>query len=155
MTSTLHLKSVAWIVMKVLKEKDKEGLSLQKNTARKSDLSQDSTATSCKQLHGNTSLEADHLFALPSTWGRPRLICLELLTHEIIDYSSGLFFWREHLHLSLFRWLGMAPLHRNKKQLLLCRPLGGETFKKSPSSSVATTEIVLWITWASITLTLK
>jgi len=28
-------------------------------------------------------------------------------THEMGDYSSGRFFWGEHLHLSLFRWLGM------------------------------------------------
>ncbi len=41
--------------MKVLKEKDKQGLSLQKKQGTKTNLSQDSSAASCKQLHGNTS----------------------------------------------------------------------------------------------------
>lgn len=145
-------------VMKVLTGKEKEWFITTKNKARKSNLSQDSSAASCKQLHGNTSLEADHLSALPSTWVRPHLICLELLTHEKRFWNS----WDARLFIRKFflarsssdgwgwrSFLVRAPLHSNKKQLLLCQPLGGKTFKKSPQFICG----LNWITWASIALT--
>lgn len=151
MTSTLHLKSVAWIVMKVLKEKDKEGLSLKKKHGTKKwseprFISSIMQTAPWKHIFGSRSFicASKHLRSTPSDMFR-------------VAYS-----WDARLFIRTFFLARpssfIAPQMVGNgssewKQLLLCRPLGGETFKKSPSSSVATTEIVLWIT--SITLTLK
>lgn len=153
MTSNLCLKSEAWIAMKVLKEKDKQGLSLQKSKARKL-----ISAKIHQQHHANSSMEtrpfggrsfiwaSKHLRSTPSDMFRVAYsweMILNLMRCEI-SHQEGL------LATSFHQMVGDWD-YTNKKQLLLCQPLGGKTFSKSPQFISATIKIVLSITRVSIT----
>lgn len=142
MTSTLHLKSVAESV-----ERKRQGgfIPTKKHGTKKWSqprfISSIMQTAPWKHIFGSRSFicASKHLRSTPSDMFRVayswetvlKLMGCEVIHQEVFSGES-IFIYRSSDGWEWRSFLVRAPLHANKKQLLLCRPLGGETFKKVP-----------------------